>query len=781
MLAKAVSGLSALAVLLILVPPDGAPEDVSHADTDGAANAYTVPAAMLNTLFINNQPLRSLSHSSSAETSAVNAVRQNEAQPAVDVWSQNEPQGPSLSLALGFAILLSLGCCTLAWALSATQRSLLAALIGRQSFDVLLLLATWLRSPQGATAQLIAAALALLAGAAALLQRVPYSPRRWVESCWSCLLCVVALALGIHPLRPGLMTNMTYFSPTLVENIVMVAAVMAVHSIPLHALVVEWPTRSLGILLGFAERCAWKFTSVALRSSVLWLARFAGLLQHQTMAIERPLGMRPATRQIRAVRTNETLPPGISHPPGRRMLKPLLTRIASELCAVALTTLGNFAPLCCLAVVARRYSRLRIAMLSLMDRLKRWPATRASSGKPVARSGPPLSEVHSKASRHKTIEAPSSQELRQRPVSRQRPTSTSVKEAVAALNRQARPLNEPSESIPTHAYNSSPKRRLSLPPKTHAPGLGRRMEVGVAPSSVDAEAVAVTQPRMAVKRVPDATVSQQRRNSVGGREHLPLEGRKKQVPTELQKDCACLDGYNEKHKLAARAESRSLEACKENVPFEVLKEKQGIAAAIMTDRWPKRRARDVPQQGVVLQELRANDTACSTFIGNVHSPRHHSASSTLPVFVDAQFADKDSTGGASIAKVDPPQCLQHEGQDAAAAAAAAASADDDAAVAPRASLSRDSVAGHQAAVQIFGNRLEALRAFKCHLALGDLNAAVDVVSSSENCWSRQELDRFQSVLENAAHGTAKLRSGKLLEPCKVSPGLHERPMRGLRV
>ena len=45
---------------------------------------------------------------------------------------------------LGAAVLLIFGCWLLASALTATQRKLLTALIAREAFDVLMLLASWL-------------------------------------------------------------------------------------------------------------------------------------------------------------------------------------------------------------------------------------------------------------------------------------------------------------------------------------------------------------------------------------------------------------------------------------------------------------------------------------------------------------------------------------------------------------------------------------------------------------------------------------------------------------
>jgi len=107
-------------------------------------------------------------------------------------------QVAGFSTAVGAAVLLVSGCWLLASALTATQRKLLTALIAREAFDVLMLLASWLSQGDAAIAQLTAAVLSLLAGAVGAYQHLRYTSVRWADCSWSILLCIASIALGLQ-------------------------------------------------------------------------------------------------------------------------------------------------------------------------------------------------------------------------------------------------------------------------------------------------------------------------------------------------------------------------------------------------------------------------------------------------------------------------------------------------------------------------------------------------------------------------------------------------------
>jgi len=106
--------------------------------------------------------------------------------------------------------------------------------------------------------------------------------------------------------------------------------------------------------------------------------------------------------------------------------------------------------------------------------------------------------------------------------------------------------------------------------------------------------------------------------------------------------------------------------------------------------------------------------------------------SSLPVFVDDEFEMNESS-----------KCQQGytKGCDYEAAGATLAS-----------DVLSGVAEGHLTVVQTVGTRLNAMRAFKGRLAFGDVCGALDAVLSSQNCWGRQDIVRFRSLLASAAMG-----------------------------
>jgi len=183
-----------------------------------------------------------------------------------------------------------------------------------------------------------------------------------------------------------------------------------------------------------------------------------------------------------------------------------------------------------------------------------------------------------------------------------------------------------------------------------------------------------------------------------------------------------------------RRERLAPEPQKENVPLEVTRHRQNAEKENQLKRKVSAR------RSQILCELGGDNVGGSTSIGGamdcMTQTSAHSSTSTIPVFVDDEFAHHD---------------CQHAGALPASGGVQYAQA--------IAELSCD----NRSVVHTLTRRLDAMRAFKGHLAAGNLQSALSAVSSCRDWWSRHDVNRFRSVLLNAKESSAMHHLGTATE------------------
>lgn len=604
-------------------------------------------------------------------------------------------QVAGFSTAVGAAVLLIFGCWLLASALTATQRKLLTALIAREAFDVLMLLASWLSQGDAAIAQLTAAVLSLLAGAVGAYQHLRYTSVRWADFSWSILLCIASIALGMQSC--GIKFEVVDAGAGAINLVIEVAIkifpAIVLHSMPLRALAVEWPFGS------FVEVCT------ASRSCIRWLAR---LTRHflRKLRSRRKKSLSPQSpsrfprdsspRQTTAARCRQFV--GQQHGSGH------LSHPATQ----------HHPCMCCIFRISRFHRALTAGMyavLRLPSTVKHFVLARilvfARSRLRCLATTP---QCNSPVPRHRqgtiSSKAGVTQHAMPRPGER------------AVLSKQVMGTHKvhPRTSDLSHADARSQK--VSFSSRSRSPGSMCSTEGLTMRTAVVAKTLALpsTSHVTASSSSQESAVAQRRHNGILS-EINALAGQRR-IGIESQKQSAGVD--RRKHKC-------SLHPSKENVPLDSSKE-QSENASIKNCSGGEKMIRQnckmgtVPRRGQALQELSKNGDVCAQVSVAGDSSSRRVATSNFPVFVDDEFTER---GLDQHCRAPTPE----------------------AALVPEALASSIS---DRTTTRTLGQRLDALRAFKCHMASGNLHMAVSSLSSSRDCWSQQEIGRFQSVLSTFA-------------------------------
>lgn len=684
-LPKVATGLSALTVLFFAVPPPKAPED-----------ALLVGA-----------------HDEASFT---------------ETWDVR--QDPSLSSALGSALLLIFGSCALARVLSSSQRALLAALIAREACDVLLLLGSWLAAPDAKAMQLTAAMLLSLAGSLGAYQRLQRHPRRWADTCWSCLLFFSGLALGIQQ----------FWNPVcLVEGVVALFAATCVHAVPLRALIVEWP---LGNMCTSARSCA---------------RRLARLLSRNTnpaatkKGLDARIQLAQSERLTRGVGPRRGWPPRLQHPVQQSWRETVALSV-SKRCPWLTTApsrarsfhcrAGRCVNRCCSKLIAAARAavafiywlrRSTVFAMSLPRRFLHWcqslPRRLLSWCLALPRKLLGGFQKQLRLFVHRFC-------LDTQPAARE--AATACRANVPDLRSRS---SKRSAELTSDLKGSVTRLTKKFDTITHSPGVVRRAEA----SRVHG---ALGEPRAA-----EGPVLQRRRNSGSLRDSVPLDVGKKRVSSELPKDSlytkAKTSTSSSSGAMPAPVSLSQKDSSKENVPFE----RQDLVSGMEKEFRPRRKVAEVVRQAQTLQEVKGSAARCPSPIDSnliVESDQAAASSSSLPVFVDEEFAAPSASG------------------DHAEADARGGAAEVSAAMVRASELLAGFITnGHQATAHALGRRLFALRAFKRHLAAGDARAALTSISSCSDCWSQADIHRFGWVFDDAKLGIAKMQPARAAELCKV--------------
>lgn len=195
-----------------------------------------------------------------------------------------------------------------------------------------------------------------------------------------------------------------------------------------------------------------------------------------------------------------------------------------------------------------------------------------------------------------------------------------------------------------------------------------------------------------VRRNSRAPALPKRRVSLSrtGKENIPAEVRRNSVASVAQK------------------ENIPLETGKENTSFE--------AVSARSNTGGNRTSR------LSLQELAA--------VPNSFKGVSPAFTSSLPIFVDDEFADPVSTSTIG-ASPEPSEilCMVDE--------------------------------GHQAFVDSLSTRLESIRAFKTHWASGNTCKALPELASRSNHWAHRDIDKVRLLLDNASSSTEKTKAAAL--------------------